>query len=246
MADNVVEISSDGKLIKRLSCKHYEIVIYKEYLKVDLQKTLKQYSTIKYWAYILHDKDDTDAHYHIYINFDGASVSSDIVAKWFKLAYTDKDGKEHSGEQFIERVKGRRADILLYLTHANDSQRHKYQYSPDEVVANFDFKTEIKSAQIIGYFENYSYAQQLAYVHSLPKTEQKHYYAQLQNLWKVHCEWLTLNTDREINVIFVCGKPGAGKTYYAKNLFKVWVTIFAYRRRQTTRYKTIWVKTFYC
>lgn len=220
MNDEIIRFDESGKTQKHLNCKHYEIVIYKDYLKVDLQETLKSYSTIKYWAYILHDKDDTAAHYHVYINFDGASVSSELVAKWFNLSYVDKDGKEHNGEQFIERVKGRRADMLLYLTHGNDSQRHKHQYSPDEVVANFDFKTEIKSAQIIGYFENYSYAQQLAYIHSLPKTEQKSYYNQLQNLWRVHCEWLTLNTDRDLKVIFVCGAPGTGKTFYAKKLIQ--------------------------
>ena len=46
-----------------------EIVIYLPHLKVDIQQTLKKYKTIKQWAYILHDKDDTDAHYHIYLNF---------------------------------------------------------------------------------------------------------------------------------------------------------------------------------
>ena len=69
MSDEVVKFDSSGKAQNHLNCKHYEVVIYKDHLKVDLQKTLKQYSTIKYWAYILHDKDDTDAHYHIYINF---------------------------------------------------------------------------------------------------------------------------------------------------------------------------------
>ena len=107
-----------------MNLKHYEIVIYKDYLKVDIQKTLKEYKTIKKWAYILHDKDDTDPHYHIYVNFGGQSVDSALVAKWFKLAYTDENGVEHSGENFIEKIKGRSSDALLYLIHGNDTQKH--------------------------------------------------------------------------------------------------------------------------
>ena len=74
-----------------------EIVIYEEHLKVDIQETCKKYSTIKKWAYIKHDKDDTRPHYHIMLHFGGASVSTAQVAKWFNLSYTAEDGSEHSG-----------------------------------------------------------------------------------------------------------------------------------------------------
>ena len=127
-----------------------EIVIYEEYLKVDIQETCKKYSTIKKWAYIKHDKDDTRPHYHIMLHFGGASVSTAQVAKWFNLSYTAEDGSEHSGEQFCEKIKGRWTDGLKYLIHGNDTQQSKHQYSPEEVIANFDFKTEIANAEIIG------------------------------------------------------------------------------------------------
>ena len=199
-----------------MNLKHYEIVIYKDYLKVDIQKTLKEYKTIKKWAYILHDKDDTDPHYHIYVNFGGQSVDSALVAKWFKLAYTDEKGVEHSGENFIEKVKGRLSDVLLYLIHGNDTQQYKHQYSPTEVVANFDFSAEITNGKIIGNFKEYSYAQQLEYVYSLPRTEKTKAFADLEKHWKLHCRHLSLITDRDISVIFVSGAGGTGKTYYAK------------------------------
>ena len=36
-----------------------EIVTDADKLKVDIQETCMKYKTIKQWAYILHDKDDT-------------------------------------------------------------------------------------------------------------------------------------------------------------------------------------------
>jgi hypothetical protein len=143
--------------------KQMEIVVDEDKIHVDIQKVCMERKTIKKWAYILHDKDDTRNHYHIYINFGNSSVNTADVAKWFELGYT-KDGKDYTGEQFIEKVKGRYTDMLLYLTHGNDSQQNKYQYSPDEARANFDFQTEIENAKNLGNFEKYSYAQQLQYV----------------------------------------------------------------------------------
>ena len=36
-----------------------------EFFKGDVQEIIKAHKTIKQWAYILHDKDDTAKHYHI-------------------------------------------------------------------------------------------------------------------------------------------------------------------------------------
>ncbi|WP_251612063.1 Rep family protein [Pumilibacter muris] len=184
-----------------------EIVTDVDKLHVDIQATCMKYKTIKEWAYINHDKDDTRPHYHIYLNFGTSSCDTAMVAKWFEIE-----------ENFIEKVKGRKADILLYLTHGNDSQQNKHQYSPDEVIANFDFKMEIESAKILGDFEKYSYAQQLKYVNSLPLSEKAQMYTKLKKLWELHCQCLTLKTDRKLQVVFICGKGGTGKTYYAKKL----------------------------
>lgn len=204
-----------------MNLKHYEIVIYQSHLKVDIQKTLKEYKTIKKWAYILHDKDDTDPHYHIYVNFGGKqSVDSALVAKWFKLGYTDEDGNEKTGENFIEKVKGRGSDVLLYLIHGNDTQQYKHQYSISEVTANFDFSAEIANAKIIGNFKEYSYAQQLEYVYSLPRSEKIRAFSDLKKHWECHCQWLALSTDRKLDVMFITGSGGTGKTYYAKKLLE--------------------------
>ena len=187
--------------------KQCEVESRVEFFKGDIQEIIKSHKTIKSWAYILHDKDDTAPHYHIYLNFGDSGVEVKQVADWFGLQ-----------ESQVNRIRGRRTDMLLYLTHGNDSQQNKHQYSPTEVIANFDFQTEIKNAQILGDFEHFSYAQQLEYVNSLPVSEKPVTFSKLEKLWKIRCQWLSLQSDRKIDVMFICGKGGTGKTYYAKKL----------------------------
>ncbi len=193
-----------------MKLKQYEVESRVEFFKEPIQDVLRRYRTIKKWAYILHDKDkDASPHYHIYINFGKSGVDSKLVAQWFGLQ-----------ESQVNRIQGRATDMLQYLTHSNPSQRHKYQYSPSEVVANFDFEAEIEKSKIIGNFKKYSYAQQLEYVYSLPVADQTTAFNKLQNLWKIHCQYLTLNPDRKIDVMFIYGKTGTGKTYHAKEFSK--------------------------
>ncbi len=190
-----------------MQLRQMEIVTDQDKLKVDIQQTCMKYKTIKQWAYILHDRDDTRPHYHIYLNFGTSSCDTAMVANWFGVA-----------DNFINKVKGRKTDMLLYLTHGNESQKNKHQYSPDEVVANFDFETEIENSKIIGDFKNYSYAQQVQYCNSLPIAEKSKAFTQLKKLWELECQCASLITDRQIEVVFICGKGGSGKTYYAKKM----------------------------
>lgn len=192
-----------------MNLKQCEVESRVEFFKCDIQETLKSRKTIKKWAYILHDKDETAPHYHIYLNFGSSSVDTKYVAEWFGLQ-----------ESCVNKVKGRSVDMLLYLTHGNDSQKNKYQYSPTEVIANFDFQAEIEESKVLGDFRIHSYAKQLEYIHSRPTSEQSRLYNDLTKRWKLHCQWLTLHPDRDIQVIFITGSGGTGKTYYAKKLLK--------------------------
>ena len=124
--------------------KRLEVVIDADKLAVDIEETIKKIDCISRWAYILHDKDNTCPHYHIYLNFHPVSADTVDIVKWFKLNYIDADGKEHTGEQFIYKVKGRKTDVLLYLIHGNESQKFKHQYSPGEVVSNFNLLELLK------------------------------------------------------------------------------------------------------
>lgn len=180
-----------------------------EYFKGDVQEIIKSHKTIKQWAYILHDKDDTANHYHIYLNFGSSGVDTKQVGEWFGLQ-----------ESQVERIKGRKTNALEYLTHSDNKQKYKYQYSPADVIANFDFETEINNSKILGDFKNFSYAEQLEYVNSLPISEKTAAFSKLEKLWKIECQFLTLQADRKIEVYFICGKGGTGKTYYAKKFLK--------------------------
>ncbi len=191
-----------------MNLRQYEIVTNADKLSVDIQETCMRYKTIKQWAYIMHDKDDTRPHYHIYVNF-GTSVKSELVAEWFQVP-----------ENFIGKVRGRKADMLLYLTHANDGQNYKHIYEQSEVVSNFDVQLEIEKAKIIGDFEHRSYAQQLAYVEGLPIDEKIVAFNKLKKLWELYCQTLTLDSHRNLDVLFICGKGGTGKTYYAKKMLE--------------------------
>ena len=189
--------------------KHCEVVSNVSHLKVDIQAVIRSKKSIKQWAYILHDKDDTEPHYHIYLNFGKTSVEFADVASWFGL-----------DENFVNKVEGRKVDMLMYLTHSNAGQEHKYQYSPKEVIANFDFESEVAVSKILGNFEQFSYAQQLEYINSLSVNEKTKAHTQLDKLWKLHCQCLVLKPDRQIEVMFIHGKGGTGKTYYAKKLLE--------------------------
>lgn len=192
-----------------MKLKHYEIVQNSDLLTVDIQEVCMSYKTIKEWAYIEHDKDDTRPHYHIYVNFGNSGVSHEEVAKWFNVP-----------PNFVNKIKGRETDMLQYLIHGNESQKHKYQYDPSEVISNFSFQTEIEKSKILGDWKNYSFAQMLKYIDTLPISDKAKSFSQLERLWKLQCQLLTLDSTRDIKVIFVTGPSGTGKTYYAKKLLE--------------------------
>lgn len=82
---------------------------------------------VDYYAYILHDKDETDNHYHFYVEYKNPrsflTVANDLMVPVNQL----------------QKVKSKSA-ILAYLTHSG--QKDKYHYDKSLVVANFDFTSE--------------------------------------------------------------------------------------------------------
>lgn len=190
--------------------KQYEIVSRTEFFKEPVEDTLKRYKTIKQWAYVVHDRDEgASPHIHVYVNFGNSSVDSKTVAGWFGLQ-----------ESCVCKVHGQKSDMLLYLTHGNESQKNKYRYNPENVHANFDLELDIKNSLILGDFDNYSYAEQLAYVNTIPVSEKSKAFTKLEKLWKLHCLCESMKTGRNIDVVFICGKGGSGKTFYAKKLLE--------------------------
>ena len=73
--------------------KQMEIVVDEDKIRVDIQKVCMERKTIKKWAYILHDKDDTRNHYHIYLNFGNSSINTVDVDEIYVYDSVDKDGR---------------------------------------------------------------------------------------------------------------------------------------------------------
>ena len=104
-------------------------------LGLDLEGVMKMIkkecgSTIK-WAYVLHDKDKAFPHYHIYFD-----VGNDI------MLYTEIRKFFPFSSHYVSHIYGNIESYFLYMIHYGKSDKH--QYLPSDVVANFNFKGEIK------------------------------------------------------------------------------------------------------
>lgn len=83
------------------------------------------------WAYIKHDKDDSEhIHYHYYIEFPNPRSFSS-VANELGIPVT-----------MLQKVYDKKG-ILQYLTHENSPDKHHYQQS--QIVTNMNFEQEIDS-----------------------------------------------------------------------------------------------------
>lgn len=212
--------------------KHCEYVQQLGHLKVRLEEIediIDKYRTIKEWAYIIHDKDTKkdgtpkEPHIHLYLNFGQSAATFDTVAKWFK-----------DEPQYVCKVKGRKGDMLLYLTHENAPD--KYQYSISDVVSNFNIKTAIEEDRAIKALyeeidsvifdfakEKISYAKSQEKLNTIKKsisnrdllTYWTKAFDQLQKLWKQMCI-VSTKGKRNMKIIFIHGTAGSGKSTYAE------------------------------
>jgi energy-coupling factor transporter ATP-binding protein EcfA2 len=172
------------------------------------------YTTIKEWAYILHDKDTNPdgtpkkAHYHIYLNF-GTSQDIELVCSWFQLPLNQ-----------AEKIKGRKKDILKYLIHKNAPT--KYQYDINDIKTNITDMNLDEPDDIIGDFEHFSYAQMIQHLNTIKDTAQRvRDYKRLKHLWSLQCEIWATGGDRNMRVLFLVGDTGTGKSTLAKQYCKI-------------------------
>lgn len=183
-----------------------EIVCDSDKMLEGWETVLKNKSAIKDYAYILHDKDNTRPHYHIAIRLKD-SYDTKYVASWFGI-----------GENFVNKVKGRWSDMLEYLTHRNASDKH--QYDDGEVVSNFDWqktrddKINVRSDEIIngivsGEIREYNYFEYIT------PYEYVKYNSLIEKGYKYRADMLK-GVNREMEVTYITGVSGSGKTTYAK------------------------------
>ncbi len=197
----------------------------------NMKLILASKNCIKDYSYIIHDKDIytaedektnashisgslKPAHIHLLLRFDNNNPqNTKFISKWFKIA-----------EPFVGKIRGKWQDALLYLTHRNAPD--KYQYSEDDVVANFNYKEVIDEYEekanpleeaIDGILNGRirEYNKTLEIDHKLLV-----FYSQkINEAFKVRQEWLQATVkERNTSVIFVTGKSGCGKTTLAKKI----------------------------
>lgn len=197
-----------------ISLRSCEVMQYREYMPYSIEeiKNILENKNVKDYAIILHDKDRDNfgnfvaPHYHIAIRFDNPR-KSDQIAKWFGIE-----------EQYVGKVKGRWQDILKYLTHENAPL--KYQYSIEEVVCNFDYnqakdsgigrKEEIMQRIVNGEIREFNIHKEVNII------EYDKYKRSIDNAFMYRQKILLKESDRLMNVIFISGCSGSGKTTYAK------------------------------
>lgn len=185
----------------------------------DIPKIIDEHKCIRDWAYIIHDKDlkedDTPVapHVHIIMRFEHNQPQHiDNVGKWFNLQ-----------PSCVEKIKGSWEDACKYLVHKNASD--KFQYSIDDVSANFDIKSCIEK-------ENKDNELQ-EIVNRILSGEIREYNKTLlinqsflvfnarviREAFKVRSEHLKATVkDRNTNVIYITGTAGSGKTTLAKKI----------------------------
>lgn len=218
----VVESEEKGKKKRVL-----EIVQQLSYLTCSPQSfadAMEKSSRVESYALIVHDmdlkKDGTGAvepHIHCAIRLKNPN-SAKTVANWFA----------HLGikENNIEYAKGQFADMLAYLIHANAPD--KYQYEDSAVISNFDWKKESTTAT--GEFNRIKQGIEDGTIREYNRT--KHITMDMEIKYKkqldIAFKWREANRISEISeegghhmdVVFISGESGAGKTSYAKELCK--------------------------
>ena len=194
------------------NAKLFEVVVYPESFDMQsLPGLLTGLSGLRHYAYIVHDQDEgKKEHCHIMLRMN-TGHNSDNVAKWFNASPAQ-----------VERCKGRWADMLAYLTHGNASE--KFQYEPEKVQSNFDWKTESEKSGnngqrlseiwegiVSGQIRQYNITKHLKI------DEYSRYKRQIKDAFEYRLK--TLKTgDREMQTYYIWGDSGAGKTTFAKTI----------------------------
>lgn len=205
-----------------------EIVQQEKYLNCSFsdfkKKLVSVYNNIKgleKYILILHDKDTDEVgslkapHVHLYLKF-SMPYDSKYISQWFDIE-----------EQYINKVKGRWKDVASYSVHRNAPD--KFQYDVKEVFSNYDWLSDLNKSEKIsknnerkeeiielivnGIIREYNYFEYITPV------EFDKYKRSIDNAFKYRLDKIK-GVDRKMDVIFMTGDSGTGKTTYAKEIAK--------------------------
>lgn len=143
---------------RSLQASYFCVRLYVETESYDPAQVLSNLDSFDQWAYILHDKDTNEdgelkkAHYHVVLrnlNDDGKPSATTIGHVASVLGISPQDIQAGQNENEARGFKG----AIKYLIHNTKASEKKYQYSRDEIKANFNLD------KIFG--ENFSMAKQI-------------------------------------------------------------------------------------
>lgn len=194
-----------------------EIMQYYHYMDCNeiavIMSRIKEITGLKTFCIINHDKDLLPSgepkpnHFHAVLTFNTAKTVQSI-AKAVRVE-----------PQFVNKIKTTTKSAQLYLVHRNNPE--KYQYSPNEVFANFDYinlvddcpakiKRETIAERIAnGEIKEYNIT---SFVAIDDYSRNKKYY---QNCFEYRQNKIK-GLDRNMKTLFITGGSGTGKSTYAK------------------------------
>ena len=124
------QIMSKSKNNNTIRSRNWSLVVYLD--ETTLAQRLVQNENVRYFAYILHDKDKLEdgqpkpKHIHLAVVLNSARTLRQITSRFIDI-------DNNAGNAFGELTKSNKA-IIEYFTHKNEPE--KYQYSVNEIVSN--------------------------------------------------------------------------------------------------------------
>ena len=221
------------------SWRNAELVLYAENLeRAGFWETLANEKMVAKYAWILHNMDEGKVeHVHCMVAFRSVTKTSTICNK-FGIR-----------ENQIEKIKGRWADALDYLTHANAPKKHQYDVS--EVHSNFEWQVEAQDSthrqrerldEVIdgigdGTIREYNLQEHVSI------REYTKYRRKIDDAFRWRRGYVIAHLEELVemkNVVWVFGQTGTGKTTFAKSLAKsakMWFAITSTGRNPFDEYR---------
>lgn len=188
----------------------------------------------KKFAVIVHDKDIDDngqseePHVHAMLSFENARSINNVANM-----LNDKP-------QYIAAWTKQEGNGFAYLIHATKKAKDKYHYDTSEVIANFDYEQEIyRISAEVSKAKNQLKVQTLLDAlldgtltkkeleDRLSGSEYGRYHKQIESVWSKRLQnkaeqWKQemIKLGKQIQVIWIYGSAGVGKTRLAKNYAK--------------------------
>lgn len=190
---------------------------------------LSEWKSLEFFLWKVHDQEEgVEPHIHFYGKAKGKNSipTGAILAKVNKIA-----GKDVIKFQQLEKIKGSWKDICAYATHKNCPD--KYQYSNEDVHANFDFRALAEEAVNKNYIKdpilrkyinliNTGVLTRYNYIDFMPIDHYVTYNVKLEKAFKYKNDELRRNNinRQDFKVIYIHGGSETGKSTLAKYICK--------------------------